>query len=915
MPLLGRAEAPLFFRRGRNKKALRPRHPASRHFCGSIFQGHLVASTFSVRSGIRLHYQLQQCFMPSDVQASEPPNEQQQQEELQARIGQLREQAWREGLPGLELKFVYLMTEIKFDRDNPNAWHLDYQGYEVEQQERAWRRELEDIEALLQSNLLVWNQMGIQPKLYNAREIQPVVRFADLFFLSFTVPSWVSPVMRNNFIEQHTNILRLYRRANPEALIIAITKHPTFRLKKDPLFLQWNDLSVETTGIGKKGAITRLVAQQLSSKATLKAYIEGRHTTHKLAGDVRKVELQKHYEALQKKQVDVNLLIVTHPGLHSSYADAVVKQIKHWHFSSVEVIRQTDLKFEKVKEYDFFILIQCGFPEDFRNAPDAHVQHIARRTYRFTGWLPEKMPPVQKRPFEIRNKLEQYYLDLQGELKTEATQPWMMRRASQYEEFWKLAQEEATNNLQIESIEERLLPQAEAYYALVHMALMEATRHVHSGTRFGGIMRNLTRYLIVDDFRTDLIDYLVEHKFPRTRVKMMSSLELFRLFNKFKRDNPNLPAAKAYQQFMRKEETFSQFEVVLVNSWNVETDGTLNVKLRLAPVPAEGETAVDPSEVTLTSRNLHELIRTKPDELLEGVLGAAALKDKTLKEQRESVERVIKAMISKDGLNTLSKIMGVKKGKQYRLFQIDMEMGKLLDRFKSEEEKLEGEEAAPAPEPPDNEAEATGDEEFEPPEIETLDEWFVPLLKHRLQILEAMSLGCAVRNGAQLDNIRAGRFLEEEQQLYKESPEQILEMAQVALMTLNSSFPLEGVNAVFPEAVGFKRIQKFDTLLSRRDLEELRFALFIIDLPHFSMEVVHQFLRNRNRSRSSHVPVVFHAPVEFRESLDPTDEAVLWHLSGVRTNEAGEVQAMPLYLDSLDNQERITHHLRGLLNL
>lgn len=854
--------------------------------------------------------------MSPDVSTAEPVNEETSPEELQALISEMRESAWKEGQPGLEMKFVYLLAEIKFDRDSPNVWRLDYQGYEVEQLERAWRREQEDIEAMLQSDLLVWNQFGIRPKLYNAREVQEVARFADLLFLSFTCPSWVSPVKRNPFIEQQVNILRLYRRANPESCIIAITKHPTFRLKKDPLFLQWNDLNTETTGIGKKGAITRLVAQQLSSKAVLKAYLEKRHTTQKLADDMRRGQLQAHYEALQRFQVDFRLLVITHPGLHDEYAKEVVNHLKPWKFTNVEVVRQTDLKFDQVKEFDFFILVNCGFPEDFRNAPDAMVQSITRRTFRFTGSLPSKMPPVQLRPFSVQNGLERSYVALQEELRTEMEQPWLQRRIGQYDEYWKEAQELSTNQLQVDSLDERLMSFADGYYALLHMVLMEGTRHVHSGTRFGGIMRNLTRYLIVDDFRKDVVDYLVEHKFPRTRVKLMSSLELFNLFNKFKQENPNLPPAQAYQQFMRREHFFTQFEVVVVNSWNVETDGTLNVKLRLAPVPAEGETEVSPDEVTLSSRNLHDLLGTNPTELLSGVLGAAALKDKSLAEQREGVEQVIKKMMTKDSLNTLSKIMGVKKGKLYRMFQLDLDLNKMLDRFKDAESQFSGEEAAPLPESAEPvEPEVEEDEEVAEPEIKTLTEWFQPLRRHRMQTLEAMALGCAMRWTSHLENTRAQRYLEEESHALQEIPDRILEAAQVALVTLNADFPLEGVHLAFPPLPkGSGRVHKMDSLPSRRDFEEMRFALLIIDLPHYSLELVTQFLRNRNRSKRAHVPVVFHAPPEFREQMGAAEETILWHLAGVRTLETGEVELMPVFLDSFEDAERVSYQIRGLLN-
>ena len=97
-------------------------------------------------------------------------------------------------------------------------------------------------------------------------------------------------------------------------------------------------------------------------------------------------------------------------------------------------------------------------------------------------------------------------------------------------------------------------------------------------------MRGLTRYLIVDDFRSHLVDFLVQHRFPRVKIHTMDSIELFQRFNEFKQQHPELNGPRAYQRFMRDDPEFQQYEVVVINAWNVETNGTLNVKLRLAPL-------------------------------------------------------------------------------------------------------------------------------------------------------------------------------------------------------------------------------------------------------------------------------------------------------------------------------------------
>ena len=101
-------------------------------------------------------------------------------------------------------------------------------------------------------------------------------------------------------------------------MIIAVSDQPGFKLSKDPLFAQWSDIGKETSGVGKAGTITRMVAQQLTSQATMQSYLQETHTTHKLQSQLSQQQLQEHVDGLQALQTDFNLLVIIHPGLPSA---------------------------------------------------------------------------------------------------------------------------------------------------------------------------------------------------------------------------------------------------------------------------------------------------------------------------------------------------------------------------------------------------------------------------------------------------------------------------------------------------------------------------------------------------------------------------------------------------------------------
>lgn len=812
-------------------------------------------------------------------------------QELVKLINSRRTLAWRKGKSGLEIQFVYLLAEIQFPKEKSEAWTLSRNTVDVENLERAMRRELEPIEAFFTEALLIWNRLGIQPVLLRADEMQSKpYRFADLIFLSMTVPHWVTPLDRSGFVLKATKILKKYRGDNPESIIVAITKHPHFQLKKDPRFQQWTDITRETTGIGKKGRMLELVTQQFTAPQTIRAYLNGTHTTQKLEDLLRARDVQCDANALQQHQVNYRLLVIVHPGLYDTDAKRIERQLDDWQLKQVAVIQQTELRPEMLREYDFFLLVNCGFPESFRDVRE--VQRITRRIFKVDNVLPARLPAAPSRPFEIRNKLEDRFLALQDEIRERLESPGFQSLSENYSTYWKLMQERSANEMQVQALDLRLTGYDEAYFSLLEIVLLEATKQVHSGTQFGGIMRGLTRYLIVDDFRNHLVDFLVQHRFPRVKIHTMGSIELFQHFNEFKQQHPELSGPRAYQQFMRDDPEFQQYEVVVVNAWNVETNGTLNVKLRLAPVSeGEDETIVEPEDIILSSRNLHDVIATHPNELIQSILGDASGSERG--EERRELNLVTRQIISHDDLTTVSRMMGVKKGKHYRLFQIGEEMVKL-------QQELQEQHNASV----DAEANEGGG-----------GSWMAPLVEQRTTLVETTALGCAIRWQELQNNTKAFNYLKLEAKRTGERPEQVLRNMQVCVVSHNPKLPTKHLLAPFSEDAG---LQQLTELPLPQDLPDLGFTLYVLDLhpEHLPLNKVLAFLHGRNRTKTPHIPVVLLASPEVRkQKITPQIKAQLGHLIGIQTPPEGDGTPMPYLLESLDEPELVKHFIQGLLRL
>ena len=824
-------------------------------------------------------------------------------------VSRLKIKAWREGESGLEFRLGYLMLELATARENPEQWTLNTRSINIDQLDRAMRREEGSIRQLLENESLIWNRLGFPPRWENAAEIQPApYRYADLIFLFLSVPHWIKAMDRKKYVAKGSLFLKQYRKDNPGALIVTVSDQPGFKLAGDPLFSQWTDIGKELSGVGQGGVVTGMIARQLTSPGTIQAYLKGHHTTHRMQTLQRQQRLQEHVNGIESLQTDFKLLLIMHPGLHETHSKRIWDQLRSHPFSSIEVCQQTEVRPEQLSQFDFFILVQCGFPEKFRNLSE--FQYIAKRIYRFDGKLPKKLPQPREREFSVLNSLEERYLGIIEKVRGKQDDEKFRFLHDKYEEQWKLIQEKNNNILQISLLDRKMEGFKEGYYTLIESVLMEAIQNIHKGSRFNRVMKNLTRYLIVDDFNPDVIDYLAKRGFTRTNMNYMSSLEMFGHFNRFKEMHPQLKGPQAYQMFMRNDPLFSSYEVVLIHAWSFEKDGSLVIKLRLAPLPEEGlDTEAIAEDIVLSGRNLNQLLDSDPSELYGNIAAGASRQS----EQGKEVTGLLEKLISGADLKGMGKMMGIKKDRLYNLYQLDQEIQKLsasLSDYRPTEEEVSVGEEPSAEVLETAQEQSTG--EAEPAYTPDDDKWFMPIVRYQVDILYVIALACAIRWQGLAENRKAAQYLEHERKRTGEGPDDIVHRALVYAVTEKKELHEAGVLATFPD-IGASRFVYGRELPHGRGLQEPEYVLYLIDMSCFQAQDVIEFLRQRNRSAVAHVPVLLLIPPGLK--LNKDEDAMLGRLIGVRPGKEIDGLPMPYRIESLENAERVKHLVQGILNI
>ena len=847
-------------------------------------------------------------------------------------LQEMEEAAWRQGQPGLEFFFSYLMVEIKFPNNNDDStWELNTRGLDIDALRKAIQREQDIMQQVLQSDSFPWVKFGMETKLVNAAEIQEYpYNFADLIFVSLSLPAWVMPPQRPKLLAKLRNILVLYRNNNPDAIIVTVTKHAPFRLK-DRLSYQWGELSRELGGIGNKGAITRLVAQQLASTSVLQSYLDGEHTTQKIKKQTWIQDLQNHLESLQYGQTSMRLIVCIENQLHDTYARRANAVLRNNKFSKFMVIKESALKPEVLRKCDFMILLGFEASEELKKTRE--YQQRRKRIYEVDLDHPKGLPDVAVRYENMTNKLEKRYLELRENLKEERYSEYFQLIFQKYESYQDIAANQYEIDQELTKIEAFGRKLAKGYFNLVESILLLGTRRAHVVTRFGGIMLQMTRYLIVDDFSSDIIDHLAKKGFPRHQLTYMNSLDFLQVFLKHKLENPklvNAPAESAYMHFLQNAQFFKKFEVVLINGWNLEESGDLVIKLRTCAVADDENHNPAP---TVSTENMHTLLSTPKEKLLRMILpdkeGKETDKDR---EKEDNILNTLNETLALTELTPLAKMMAKKKGHSFKVKSLNDQESKLLEEIRADEtfeiekalsENNYGQELSGAitaksvPSSRLQKIDETEEEEVSK-KLNPEEELFGSIIQYRLNSLKIHSFACGIRWLAMLENRKIISFLKTQPKAQDMSIEELLEFGRVCIVSEDKPIEEKGIRAAlsvgdFPERLVYMR-----NIPGKREFEAEDFLLYVVDCECYLFEDIMRFLYAKNLSLAAPIPVLLLMSENFQKQIQKGEDTLLAHMAGIEAR-ADQVnpKGFPVSnrVDSLEDEQKIKHIIRGILNL
>ena len=855
-----------------------------------------------------------------------------QDRDPQELLQEMEEAAWRQGQPGLEFFFSYLMVEIKFPNNNDDStWELNTRGLDIDALRKAIQREQDIMQQVLQSDSFPWVKFGMETKLVNAAEIQEYpYNFADLIFVSLSLPAWVMPPQRPKLLAKLRNILVLYRNNNPDAIIVTVTKHAPFRLK-DRLSYQWGELSRELGGIGNKGAITRLVAQQLASTSVLQSYLDGEHTTQKIKKQTWIQDLQNHLESLQYGQTSMRLIVCIENQLHDTYARRANAVLRNNKFSKFMVIKESALKPEVLRKCDFMILLGFEASEELKKTRE--YQQRRKRIYEVDLDHPKGLPDVAVRYENMTNKLEKRYLELRENLKEERYSEYFQLIFQKYESYQDIAANQYEIDQELTKIEAFGRKLAKGYFNLVESILLLGTRRAHVVTRFGGIMLQMTRYLIVDDFSSDIIDHLAKKGFPRHQLTYMNSLDFLQVFLKHKLENPklvNAPAESAYMHFLQNAQFFKKFEVVLINGWNLEESGDLVIKLRTCAVADDENHNPAP---TVSTENMHTLLSTPKEKLLRMILpdkeGKETDKDR---EKEDNILNTLNETLALTELTPLAKMMAKKKSHSFKVKSLNDQESKLLEEIRADEtfeiekalsENNYGQELSGAitaksvPSSRLQKIDETEEEEVSK-KLNPEEELFGSIIQYRLNSLKIHSFACGIRWLAMLENRKIISFLKTQPKAQDMSIEELLEFGRVCIVSEDKPIEEKGIRAAlsvgdFPERLVYMR-----NIPGKREFEAEDFLLYVVDCECYLFEDIMRFLYAKNLSLAAPIPVLLLMSENFQKQIQKGEDTLLAHMAGIEAR-ADQVnpKGFPVSnrVDSLEDEQKIKHIIRGILNL
>ena len=533
----------------------------------------------------------------------------------------------------------------------------------------------------------------------------------------------------------------------------------------------------------------------------------------------------------------------------------------------------------------------------------------------------------------MTNKLEKRYLELRENLKEERYSEYFQLIFQKYESYQDIAANQYEIDQDLNKIEVFGRKLVKGYFNLVESILLLGTRRAHVVTRFGGIMLQMTRYLIVDDFSAEIVDHLAKKGFPRHQLTYMNSLDFLQVFLKHKLENPklaNAPTEAAYMHFLQNAQFFRKFEVVFINGWNLEESGDLLIKLRTCAVADDENHNPTP---TVSSENMHTLLSTPKDKLLRMILpdkeGKETDKDR---EKEENVLNTINSTLALTDLTPLAKMIAKKKGHSFKIKSLNDQETKLLDGMRADEtfavekersesnygQELSG--AITAKSVPSSRLQKTEqtDEEEISKKLNPEEELFGSIIQYRLNSLKIHSFACGIRWLAMLENRKVISFLMTQPKAQDMSVEELLEFGRVCVVSEDKPVKEAGIRAAlsvgdFPERLVYVR-----TLPGKREFEAENFLLYVVDCECYLFEDIMRFLYAKNLSLAAPIPVLLLMSDNFQKQIQKGEDTLLTHMAVIEPREDKvNPKGFPISnrIDSLEDEQKVKHIIRGVLGL
>ena len=595
------------------------------------------------------------------------------------------------------------------------------------------------------------------------------------------------------------------------------------------------------------------------------------------------------------------------------------------------VIKESALKPEVLRKCDFMILFGFEASEELKKTKE--YQQRQKRIYEVDLDHPKGLPDVLVRYENMTNKLEKRYLELRENLKEERYSEYFQLIFQKYESYQDIAANQYEIDQDLNKIEVFGRKLVKGYFNLVESILLLGTRRAHVVTRFGGIMLQMTRYLIVDDFSAEIVDHLAKKGFPRHQLTYMNSLDFLQVFLKHKLENPNLanaPTEAAYMHFLQNAQFFRKFEVVFINGWNLEESGDLLIKLRTCAVADDENHNPTP---TVSSENMHTLLSTPKDKLLRMILpdkeGKETDKDR---EKEENVLNTINSTLALTDLTPLAKMIAKKKGHSFKIKSLNDQETKLLDGMRADEtfavekelsesnygQELSG--AITAKSVPSSRLQKTEqtDEEEISKKLNPEEELFGSIIQYRLNSLKIHSFACGIRWLAMLENRKVISFLKTQPKAQDMSLEELLEFGRVCVVSEDKPVEEAGIRAAlsvgdFPERLVYVR-----TLPGKREFEAENFLLYVVDCECYLFEDIMRFLYAKNLSLAAPIPVLLLMSENFQKQIQKGEDTLLTHMAGIEPREDQvNPKGFPISnrIDSLEDEQKVKHIIRGVLGL